>query len=311
MAKNRPQQSNRLTRNSVEKSRRRRIRFFLIVIIAIIILTFINLKTVIRTADEAKNKSSEMDINEGIEEKAILKSEDRNDWINNIKIYSKKSDNAKYILENLDQLDDPMIRLASDRPDALGFVAKFINPSRRNNFDYDRNGYNTIVTPNKSIPYYVQWDEAWGYKQYGYGIIGFTGCGPTSMAMVVSGLTGDKNITPDVIANMSEEKGFVSEEGSSWDLYPYIAGQFNLRLQKIGNTKESIDNNLKAGNAIIVSVGPGDFTLHGHVMVMVGLDKDGNIILHDPNSVENTKKTWTYEQLAPQIKSLWAVGTNK
>lgn len=311
MAKNRQKESNRRTRNSVEKSRKRRIRFFLMVIIAIISLTFINLKTVIRTAEEAKNKSSEMGIDDGIEEKLILKSENKNDWINNIKIYARKSDNAKYILENLDKLDEPMIRLASDRPDALGFVAKFINPSKKNDFSYERKGYNTIVTPNKNIPYYVQWDETWGYKEYGYGIIGFTGCGPTSMAMVVSGLTGDKNITPDVIAKMSAEKGYVNAEGSSWDLYPYIAGQFKLRLQKIGNTKESIEENLKVGHAIIVSVGPGDFTLHGHVMVMVGLDKDGNIIIQDPNSVENTKKTWTYEQLAPQIKSLWAVGTNE
>lgn len=303
--------SNRRTAHGLEKARKRRIKFFLLIIVLIGILVFVNLKTVIRTSDEAKNKSSDMDSLKNLKEKTILKSENKEDWINNIKIYARQNNDAKFILDNINELDDHMIRLASDRPDSLGFVAKFINPSRVNRFDYNRSGYNKVVTNNKNIPYYVQWDDDWGYKEYGEGIIGYTGCGPTSMAMVVSGLTGDSKITPNEIASLSTEKGYVNGEGSSWDLYPYIAEKYNLVLKTLSPSKENIENNLKAEKVIVVSVGPGDFTQNGHVMVITGLDKSGNIVIHDPNSVDNTKKTWTYEQLEPQIKALWAVGTKE
>ena len=44
-----------------------------------------------------------------------------------------------------------------------------------------------------NIPYYNQTDARWGYKSYGNSTIGHGGCGPTSLAMVVSGLTGEKS----------------------------------------------------------------------------------------------------------------------
>ena len=35
-----------------------------------------------------------------------------------------------------------------------------------------------------------------------------TGCGPTVLSMVVSGLTGDSSITPYVVARYAQENGY-------------------------------------------------------------------------------------------------------
>lgn len=41
-----------------------------------------------------------------------------------------------------------------------------------------------------TVPLLMQWDERWGYEQYSGGLLGYTGCGPTNLAMVVLYLTG-------------------------------------------------------------------------------------------------------------------------
>ena len=42
-----------------------------------------------------------------------------------------------------------------------------------------------------TIPELIQWNERWGYTKYGTSIVAVSGCGPTCMSMVVSGLTGN------------------------------------------------------------------------------------------------------------------------
>ena len=57
---------------------------------------------------------------------------------------------------------------------------------------------------------------------------------------------------------------------------------------------------------MVINVGPGDFTLHGHYMVIVGYENE-QFKINDPFSVENSNKLWSYEQLEGQIKNLWAI----
>ena len=49
---------------------------------------------------------------------------------------------------------------------------------------------------NKSVPLLIQWDERWGYKEYGTGLIGYTGCGPVCLSMVAIYLTSNPEYTP-------------------------------------------------------------------------------------------------------------------
>ena len=67
-----------------------------------------------------------------------------------------------------------------------------------------------------------------------------------------------------------------------------------------------IRTNLEAGVPVICVMGPGDFTTSGHFIVLTGLD-DGKFRVNDPNSIANSEKLWSYEQIAGQIKNLWAI----
>jgi hypothetical protein len=156
------------------------------------------------------------------------------------------------------------------------------------------------------IPLLIQWDERWGYQSYGENVIGTSGCGPTCLAMVIAGLTGNKEITPATIAIYSEEHGYLDSEGNTvWSLMTDGGKSFGVQGRSISLTKSSVIDALDDGNPIICSVRPGDFTDSGHFIVLTEIAEDGNIRVNDPYSYANSEKTWSYEQLEPQIKALW------
>ena len=64
---------------------------------------------------------------------------------------------------------------------------------------------------------------------------------------------------------------------------------------------------LEAGNPVILAMGPGDFTTSGHYIVLTGVE-DGAFRVNDPNSVKNSCRLWTYEELEGQIRNIWSIG---
>ncbi len=157
------------------------------------------------------------------------------------------------------------------------------------------------------MPLFLQWDKRWGYLQYGADVVGLTGCGPVSLAMVGFYLTGDDKFSPDkMVAYALENDYCVKGNGSAWTLISQGAVDLGLDVTEIPLNRERILANLEAGNPIICVVGPGDFTLGGHFMVLSGCE-DGRIKIHDPNSRINSAKLWDYDRLASQIEALWVV----
>ncbi len=70
------------------------------------------------------------------------------------------------------------------------------------------------------IPLLLQWDERWGYSVYGDNMIAVNGCGPTAVAMVVSGLLCDPSVTPYKVAKFAEEQGILcGRVGNKLDAY--------------------------------------------------------------------------------------------
>ena len=61
------------------------------------------------------------------------------------------------------------------------------------------------------IPLLLQWDERWGYSVYGDNMIAVNGCGPTAVAMVVSGLLCDPSVTPYKVASLQRNKDIMRE----------------------------------------------------------------------------------------------------
>ena len=147
-----------------------------------------------------------------------------------------------------------------------------------------------------NFTYYSQNDNRWGSKKLiGGETVADAGCGPTSLAMVMSQMHG-KQITPDVIASMAPENlpGF-----STPDLFPNIARKFNTNAHDIRNIKE-VKEQLKQGRPVIIS-GKGSgannpYTKEGHIVVATGLDGD-NIIVNDPRGA-GLSKPYTAEELA-------------
>jgi len=84
-----------------------------------------------------------------------------------------------------------------------------------------------------TVPLLLQWDERWGYMSYSGGLLGYTGCGPTNLAMVVLYLTGDKTVTPASVAEYAESAGYsVPGSGSSWTLISEVVNIMGFMLRK-------------------------------------------------------------------------------
>lgn len=194
-------------------------------------------------------------------------------------------------------------------PEAYVFVEEY---HKYKNTPFDEDLKLKIVKG--EIPLFIQWDRRWGYQYYGDDLLGINGCGPTCLSMVLCGLTGNSEWNPYRVARFSEEKGYyVQGEGTSWNLMVSGAEELGLYSEQGTISKKYIQDNLSSESPMICSMLPGDFTYTGHFIVLRGVDSNGNIMVNDPNSKQNSKKRWGIDELVPQIRSVWryTIDTNK
>ena len=209
----------------------------------------------------------------------------------------------KDIVENKSQYPEELLELLTTNIETIEFV--FDYPEKKDNLPA------TIVEEAKSgeIPLLLQWDERWGYQNYGDGMLAVNGCGPTALSMVIVGLTGNKQATPYQVAQYAEQNGYYVEGvGSSWSMMTDIGSHFGIQGREISLDKDNIQTELESGHPIICAMRPGDFTTTGHFIVLTGM-KDGKICVHDPNSKKRSEKLWDYETLEGQINNLWSFTT--
>jgi hypothetical protein len=158
------------------------------------------------------------------------------------------------------------------------------------------------------VPLLLQWDRRWGYNSYGDGMIGWTGCGPTCMAMVYLYLTGDATMNPRTMAEFAEQNGYYTTGGTSWSFWTNGAERLGIHGEEISLDMSVMQAEFDDGNVIVCSMRPGDFTKGGHYIVLRGYDANG-FFVNDPNSRSNSEKQWSYEQMKGQIKNLWSMST--
>ena len=165
----------------------------------------------------------------------------------------------------------------------------------------------TEESQSDQVPLLMQWDERWGYITYNGGMMGYGGCGPTTLSMVVLYLTRDASATPAAVAAYAESAGYcVPGSGSTWSLIKEGCEHYGLHASEVALVENRIRDKLDEGCPVVVNVGPGDFTDSGHYMVIVGYDDQG-FIINDPNSRTNSEKRWTFDQLNGQVRNLWAM----
>ena len=133
------------------------------------------------------------------------------------------------------------------------------------------------------IPHFLQYAPQWGSKKYGSGTVTTSGCGPTSMAMVISYFTG-KTITPNITAQWADANGYyVPGQGTAWSFYSAAAKNWGIKCQELGNSITAAVQALRENKPVIASMGPGEFTRAGHLIVLRGLTTEGRILVNDPN----------------------------
>ena len=192
-----------------------------------------------------------------------------------------------------------LIELLQRNEETEAFVLHYPN---RSEAAPDLSGYDRT-----SVPLFLQWDPIWGYERYGSDFLAITGCGPTCLAMAGYYLTGDTNMTPGQLAAFSEKNGYyASGYGSSWTLISQGVQQLGLHAQELPLVKKKMVTALEEGKPIILAMGEGDFTTSGHYIVLTGWSGDA-FRVNDPNSLENSQKLWTYEELEHQIRNIWAI----
>lgn len=158
-----------------------------------------------------------------------------------------------------------------------------------------------------SVPLFVQWDKRWGYEKYSGNFFAASGCGPTTLSMVVVYLTHNRDASPLAVAKYSKEAGYsVDGSGSSWTLISEGCGHYGIKAKTVALDESRIKAELDAGHPIVVNVGPGDFTDTGHFMVITGYDDEG-FSINDPNSIEKSGKRWLFKNISSQIRAVWSM----
>lgn len=216
-----------------------------------------------------------------------------------LKKLSKEDDRISDIIKDYNSYPEALLDMLSRDIDLLDFVLNY----------HDKSGKvfsESIKVRKGEIPLLLQWDERWGYASYGENMIAISGCAPTSLAMVISGLTGDTSITPYKVAKYAEDNGFyVDGTGTSWSLMTSGSEFFGIDSKQISLSKDNIFSELENGHPIIASMREGDFTTAGHFIVLTGVS-NGKIKVNDPNSKKRSSLLWDYDRLESQIKNLWS-----
>ena len=212
-----------------------------------------------------------------------------------------QSEKLACILED-DSYPEKLKEMAQKNSETIDFVYNYLQLK-----DEVWNIDLTEESQSDQVPLLMQWDERWGYITYNGGMMGYGGCGPTTLSMVVLYLTRDASATPAAVAAYAESAGYcVPGSGSTWSLIKEGCEHYGLHASEVAMVENRIRDKLDEGCPVVVNVGPGDFTDSGHYMVIVGYDDQG-FIINDPNSRTNSEKRWTFDQLNGQVRNLWAM----
>lgn len=231
--------------------------------------------------------------------------------IENTKIFENNKIQNNKIQNNQSMLDDIMNstqypkqleELALKNEEALEFVYDYpAEHVKEHTIDL------TEEASMDSVPLFVQWDKRWGYEKYSGNFFAASGCGPTTLSMVVVYLTHNRDASPLAVAKYSKEAGYsVDGSGSSWTLISEGCRHYGIKAKTVALDESRMKAELDAGHPIVINVGPGDFTDTGHFMVITGYDDEG-FSINDPNSIEKSGKRWLFKNISSQIRAVWSM----
>ena len=164
------------------------------------------------------------------------------------------------------------------------------------------------------VVYYSQLDKRWAGASYGDSTIGRSGCGPTSMSIVISTLTGQAVDPPHMAGGAYQNGYYCSGSGSYHSLIPGAAESYGLTAK--GNlTAQEIVDALKNRELVVAIMAKGHFTKNGHFIVLRGVTREGKILVADPASIERSNQEWDLSLIMNEARKgagaggpFWAIG---
>lgn len=124
------------------------------------------------------------------------------------------------------------------------------------------------------------------------------GCGWTACSMVATYLL-NKNITPREMASWSRSY-YIPGTGMSHALPPAMAQHYGLQAPVVTRSINEVVQALKNNQPVISAQSKGIFTSGGHLIVLRGVDSNGNIYVNDPNRYNAINKGYETRAFTPQ-----------
>lgn len=176
--------------------------------------------------------------------------------------------------------------------------------------------YDTVGKGVKKVVYFNQTEEPWGSMPYGTSTIGAAGCGPTSMSIVISTLTG-KIVNPQTTCAFSMNNGeYVPGAGTAHSFIGNAASNWGLTCERVGKDRmDYVVQSLKEGKMVVeiceayTITGSGS----GHFIVLTGVTRDGYITIADCASRERSTKAHSVDTIKSYGRDLsagafWIIG---
>lgn len=176
--------------------------------------------------------------------------------------------------------------------------------------------YDTVGNGVKEVVYFNQLEEPWASLPYASSTVANSGCGPTSMAIVISTLTG-KNVTPEMTKSFAEDNGeYVQGQGTSHSFIGNAAAHWVLTCERVGKDRmDDVVQALKEGKMVVEICEAYTITggSSGHFIVLTGVTSDGYITIADCASRERTGKVYSVETIKSYGRDLsagafWIIG---
>ncbi len=224
----------------------------------------------------------------------------REDALTIIQGYADSDSEYKDIYDNAAVFSDDLLRYVAVIPEMKRFVIDYIAK-----ISIVFEGNFTLTAPVDEVPLYLQFDEQWGYADYGDSVIAIRGAGPTCLAMAYTYIKQDGSQNPIKIGDMAMNNGYLTEDGGTADvLFTDGAANLGIKSTEFAVDKDAMVSALEEGKVIICAVNSGDFTKSSSYIVIKGY-KDGLFLINDPMSEARSNVGWDFPRLSSQIAKMW------
>lgn len=119
-----------------------------------------------------------------------------------------------------------------------------------------------------------------------------SGCGATSLSMVIAYLTGDTEQSPYTLLREACQRGMYRGDGLGRRQLAKLAKRHGVAGRWRRMDEDGLLETLRAGTPIIANMGQGEFTERGHYVVLRGVTADGLILVNDPASPERSRQAY-------------------